>query len=569
MEKYKGTIGANILDSLTTGMYSDSKVIFREYIQNSCDSIDVAIQEGILSVSDLKDKVLIEIDIDRENRGITITDYGTGIKAESFTRVMGDIAHSDKKIGEHKGFRGIGRLAGLAYCDKLIFTAKYKGETVVSTMTCDATYMRDLLNENYKKKQYSMEDILSKIFSFSEAKTDAEVEHYFKVELTNIKNEDSDLLDVEKIRAYLSFVAPVCYSPNFYLREEIYKYADKHNHRIDEYKITINNEELVKEYALNYTSRGEAKDAIHNLEFHELISKDGEDLGWMWIGVTGFKGAIPQDCVMRGIRVRKENIQIGDGSILQELFTETRGHNYFIGEVFATSKDLVPNSQRNDFNSNKTKDIFKKVLGTYIKSELNSIYRAGSDIQASIKKINQKNKEIEELSYKIKEGKCIDIKEEKETQEKIRVLESEVEDNYRKICKYKPQDESEPQTLKEKVYCIQIKDIIPLKTDFDEGNKQNTEINTHSNGSDPTNKGDTGDSSSNKSGQENNKNNKNNGANRGYIPTENTQKYRVNKLSRLSRNERRLISEVYKIIKENSTEEVAEKIMTAIEDKFR
>ena len=119
------------------------------------------------------------------------------------------------------------------------------------------------------------------------------------------------------------------------------------------------------------------------------------------------------------------------------------------------------------------------------------------------------------------------------------------------------------------MYCIQIKDIIPLKTDFDEGNKQNTEINTHSNGSDPTNKGDTGDSSSNKSGQENNKNNKNNGANRGYIPTENTQKYRVNKLSRLSRNERRLISEVYKIIKENSTEEVAEKIMTAIEDKFR
>ena len=74
MEMYKGTIGANILDSLTTGMYSDSKVIFREYIQNSCDAIDAAIQKGILSARDLKDKVLIEIDIDRENRGITITD---------------------------------------------------------------------------------------------------------------------------------------------------------------------------------------------------------------------------------------------------------------------------------------------------------------------------------------------------------------------------------------------------------------------------------------------------------------------------------------------------------------
>ena len=566
MKMYKGTIGANILDSLTTGMYSDSKVIFREYIQNSCDAIDVAIKEGILSVKDLKDRVLIEIDVDRENRRITITDYGYGIKAESFMRVMGDIAHSDKKIGENKGFRGIGRLAGLAYCDKLIFTSKYKDETVISSMTCDATYMRELLNEHYEKKQYSVEDILSKIFSFSVAETDDKEEHYFKVELTNIKNEDNDLLDVEKIRSYLSFVAPVCYSPNFYLREEIYKYADKHNHRIDEYKITINNEELVKEYALNYTSRGEAKDAIHYLEFHELKSEAGEELGWMWIGVTGFKGAIPQECVMRCIRVRKENIQIGDGSILQELFTETRGPNYFIGEVFATSKDLIPNSQRNDFNSNETKDVFKKVLGAYVKSELNSIYRAGSEIQAAIKKINLKNKEIGDLSYKIKSGKCIDIKEEKESQEKLTSLKDEVEENYRKICKYKPQDESEPQTLKEKVYCIQIKDIIRLETFGNEGDKENTGIDAHSNGSDSTSKDDKGDTSSNKSGQENNKKNR---VNRRSTPTDITQKYRANKLSRLSRNEQKLISKVYKIIKENSTEEVAEKIMTAIEDKFR
>ena len=37
------TVGKNILDNLTTGMYSDSKVIFREYIQNACDQIDLAI----------------------------------------------------------------------------------------------------------------------------------------------------------------------------------------------------------------------------------------------------------------------------------------------------------------------------------------------------------------------------------------------------------------------------------------------------------------------------------------------------------------------------------------------
>ena len=42
------TIGKNILDNLTTGMYSDSRVIYREYIQNACDQIDLAVKKGIL-----------------------------------------------------------------------------------------------------------------------------------------------------------------------------------------------------------------------------------------------------------------------------------------------------------------------------------------------------------------------------------------------------------------------------------------------------------------------------------------------------------------------------------------
>ena len=40
--------GANIIENLTTGMYQDSKVIYREYIQNACDQIDKAVNEGLL-----------------------------------------------------------------------------------------------------------------------------------------------------------------------------------------------------------------------------------------------------------------------------------------------------------------------------------------------------------------------------------------------------------------------------------------------------------------------------------------------------------------------------------------
>ena len=109
------TVGKNILDNLTTGMYSDSRVIFREYIQNACDQIDLAIALGILSPSEGS----VDIFTDTKKRYISIKDNATGVKAEDFIEDVGDIANSNKEIGKNKGFRGIGRLCGLAYCKTL------------------------------------------------------------------------------------------------------------------------------------------------------------------------------------------------------------------------------------------------------------------------------------------------------------------------------------------------------------------------------------------------------------------------------------------------------------------
>lgn len=42
-------IGKHTLESLTSGMYSDPYVVYREYIQNATDSIDEAVACGIIS----------------------------------------------------------------------------------------------------------------------------------------------------------------------------------------------------------------------------------------------------------------------------------------------------------------------------------------------------------------------------------------------------------------------------------------------------------------------------------------------------------------------------------------
>ncbi len=210
-------VGVFTLENLTTGMYIDSLVIFREYIQNSCDAIDKARTEKILA----EDEDRIEITIDAAARRITIEDNATGIPVLDFKSSLINIAYSDKTLKTDRGFRGIGRLCGLAYCRELRFTSTAKGEGIQSTVIFNAAKLREIF---YGKKKYTVKEALDDIVSFDTTAADAD-EHFFRVELIDIVKENNDLLDVEKVRDYLSFVAPVTYSPNFYYQTEIYKHA--------------------------------------------------------------------------------------------------------------------------------------------------------------------------------------------------------------------------------------------------------------------------------------------------------------------------------------------------------
>lgn len=87
--------GANILENITTGMYKDSKVSYREYIQNACDQIDKAVEIGLLS--DRKDGE-INIWLMPEDRTISIEDNATGIPQHLFEPTLANIADSDKKL---------------------------------------------------------------------------------------------------------------------------------------------------------------------------------------------------------------------------------------------------------------------------------------------------------------------------------------------------------------------------------------------------------------------------------------------------------------------------------------
>jgi len=106
-------IGKYTLESLTNGMYSSPMDMFREYIQNSVDSFDDAMVRKIERENVLR----IDIYIDDSERRITIRDNGCGIPAGEAVATLLDIGNSQKSRNNFRGFRGIGRLAGLSYCD--------------------------------------------------------------------------------------------------------------------------------------------------------------------------------------------------------------------------------------------------------------------------------------------------------------------------------------------------------------------------------------------------------------------------------------------------------------------
>ena len=119
------------------------------------------------------------------------------------------------------------------------------------------------------------------------------------------------------------------------------------------------------------------------METEEIKDIDGNLLAWLWLGVSHFKAAIIKDCHMRGLRLRKENIQIGNEDARQKFFKEDRGNHYFIGEVFVVAKELIPNSQRDHFNENETRLRFERELRRYFNEELSIIYYEGSAINSA------------------------------------------------------------------------------------------------------------------------------------------------------------------------------------------
>src|SRR5438445_4969329 len=102
------SFGRQLFEIITAGMYGDPLMSLREYIQNSADSIDVAIVNRLID----RRSASIWITINGRERSIQVEDNGHGISNRNAEDRLGGIGTSEKDGKSLRGFRGIGRWGG-------------------------------------------------------------------------------------------------------------------------------------------------------------------------------------------------------------------------------------------------------------------------------------------------------------------------------------------------------------------------------------------------------------------------------------------------------------------------
>ncbi len=335
--------GSHIIDIISSGMYNDPKMVLREYIQNSSDSLDEAVKIGLITESDAK----IHIELNGKERILRIRDNGVGVSRKKLKRTLCSIASSEKEQSDKRGFRGIGRLGALGYCETLIFETKTLNDPLASRVTWDAKSLNEKLQTRNPKE--NLAELLSSCITVTQGEFEHQESSYFEVTMIGVKRfHNDDLMHLPTIRNYLSLHAPLPFSDKFEFKTVI----EDHLRLIPQYKtypVILNGKQIYKPHTKSYKISSKKSDSIQNIIPFILYDRKREvEIGRGWYAITGFEALIPKNNLMRGIIIRQGNILVADDSYLAEFFDEKRFAAWCVGEVHV-SNCVIANARRDGF----------------------------------------------------------------------------------------------------------------------------------------------------------------------------------------------------------------------------
>ena len=364
--RFEPYFGGFILETLTVGMYGESRNAIREYIQNGFDSIQRARAIGVLAKNG--GKILVTLATDKKS--LTIRDNGAGLPAKSATATLTRIGASTKTHAHNAGFRGIGRLAGIVFCDKLTFLTKTKGERKQTMVVFDAKGMRKAMSPS-KGSAKTAEELMNAFVKSFEQPNPRAAQHFFEVRIEGLRDAPNECTSLKAMQDFLSQVAPVPYPPTFPYREQLEETAAKTGILVEKVRVSVARGDRVAAVYKPYGIKFEFGSGTVELTDCEIRISPTERW-WAWIGKKEESGAYT-DPRVSGLRVRVRNIQIDGADIFRGVFQEqakshARFQDYFLGEIFVQPTALVPNARRDGFEEDSNWRSVRKELGVVAKA---------------------------------------------------------------------------------------------------------------------------------------------------------------------------------------------------------
>jgi hypothetical protein len=344
-------VGSYVLETLTTGMYTEPRDCIREYVQNGLDAIDAARQAKLLAPHEGTVRVVLN---PAYGGSITIRDDGLSIPSERAWETLTSIGASRKNPRRQAGFRGIGRLAGIAYCDRLDFVCKAPGENVATTVSYNCAAIRNALREGGSE----LEPVFKRAITLKEEPVPAGATngHYTEVRLVDISQAPDELKDIGSIAEYLKSVAPIDFRDGWDAAALIKRRAEEVGFSIPTVKLLVgadehNLDEQRKPYS-NSTVAGKKASPIRKIVFFDGGTHTNTKW-WGWYGEMPLYGII-NDTGVLGIRIRVKNLQL-DGSEIGARILQRHAPSYarfaswHLGEIYIEGESAIPNARRDGF----------------------------------------------------------------------------------------------------------------------------------------------------------------------------------------------------------------------------
>ena len=222
-----------LLDLMINSIYTNKEIFLRELISNASDAMDKLYYRSLTdkNIKISKEDLKIKIDLDKENRTITITDNGCGMTEEELDKNLGTIAKSGslafKEENEKKkdidiiGQFGVGFYSAFMVSDLVTVESKSvdsenayiwksKGVDGYSIEPCEKENIgtkitlhikEDSEEENYSEylESYMIQEIIKKYSDYIHYPIQMDIEHSHKKEGT--ENEYETVRETETINS--------------------------------------------------------------------------------------------------------------------------------------------------------------------------------------------------------------------------------------------------------------------------------------------------------------------------------------------------------------------------------